>query len=151
MLIGTIVGLIGSVLPEAVKIFQKSQENKLALKQMELQIQHAETIAKLDLKIENIKADASETRSLLKHDSSGEQSKWIASLRGSVRPLITYFFFGIFAFVQVYGMLNLDTTEAIKYMWNVNTQELYSELSSASGSGIEASRSGALNNLSYDS
>lgn len=125
MILGTIVGLVGSVIPEVLKTFQKAQDNKLELEKIKLNINHAETLAKLNLNIENIKADASETRALLRHDASGDQSKWIASLRGSVRPLITYFFFGIFAFVQLYSAYHLDTVEAIAYIWNENTQQLF--------------------------
>ena len=117
--------MIGSAIPEVLKIFQKSQDNKLELDKIKLRIQHAKTLSELNLQIENIKADASETRALLRHDASGDQSRFIASLRGSVRPLITYFFFGVFAFVQIYGAYNLEVVEAIEFIWNENTQELF--------------------------
>ena len=125
MILGTIIGLVGSAIPEVLKIFQKSQDNKLELEKIKLKINHAETLANLNLNIENIKADASETRALLRHDSSGNQSGWVASLRGSVRPLITYFFFIIFASVQFYGAYNLETADAVEFIWNENTQELF--------------------------
>ena len=125
MIIGTIVGLVGSILPEVVKVIKDRNDSKHELEFLKVQAElQREKQIHSTTELE-IKSDLAELRALLKHDSSGAQSTLISSLRGSVRPIITYAFFGLFAFVQIYGATSLEGQAFIDFIWDNNTQELF--------------------------
>ena len=125
MIIGTIVGLVGSILPEIVKTIKDRNDSKHEIEFLKVQAEIQKEARSHSMQELEIKSDLQELKALLKHDSSGAQHTLIASLRGSVRPIVTYAFFGLFAFVQVYGAMNLEGQEFIDYVWDSNTQELF--------------------------
>ena len=105
-LIGAIVGLFSGALPEAMKYFKQKQDNAHELKVMELQIQaqaqaHTERLEEI-----NTQADIADSQALYK---AAEQKitgvRWadaaITLLISSVRPIITYAFFGLYAAVKL--------------------------------------------------
>ena len=56
--------------------------------------------------------------------------KWIDGLRGSVRPVITYAFFGLFIFVEVSAYLSLTAAgvsglDAVNAVWDEDTKALF--------------------------
>ena len=105
-LIGAIVGLFSGALPEAMKYFKQRQDNAHELKVMELQMQvqaqgHTERLEEI-----NTQADIADSQALYK---AAEQKitgvRWadatITLLISSVRPVITYAFFGLYAAVKL--------------------------------------------------
>ena len=72
------------------------------------------------------KAEIQELKSLYKHDQSLKTTNsFISSLRASVRPVITYFFFFMFVGVEVSVIFSLVQPEMIDKIWNQNTQGLF--------------------------
>ena len=56
--------------------------------------------------------------------------RWIDGLRGSVRPVITYCFFGLFVFVEVAAYLSLTAAgvsglDAVNAVWDEDTKALF--------------------------
>ena len=105
-LIGAVFGLLSGALPEALKYFKQKQDNQHELKVMELQIQaqaqaHTERLEEI-----NTQADIADSQALYK---AAEQKmtgvRWvdasISLLISSVRPVITYSFFGLYAAVKL--------------------------------------------------
>jgi len=73
---------------------------------MEVQIRQQKELATQKLEAVNVDADIREIESL--HRSMQPSGvKFIDGLRGSVRPVITYAFFGLFIFVEVSAYLAL--------------------------------------------
>lgn len=116
--LGVLAGFFSSALPEALKYFKQKQDNAHELKVMELQMQaqaqlHTERLEEIDTQ-----ADISESQALYKSaEVSATGVKWVDAVIGlltsSVRPVITYAFFGLYASVKVYmyqgSMLELWT------------------------------------------
>ena len=55
---------------------------------------------------------------------------WVDGLRGSVRPVITYAFFGLFIFVEVSAYLALTAAgisglDAVNAVWDEDTKALF--------------------------
>ena len=79
-------------------------------------------------------ADIEESKSIYQHDqqlSKSNKSKFISSLQASVRPVITYLLFGLFAFVKitevVISVQNGDNPlRGVVNAWDVETQGLFS-------------------------
>ncbi len=84
-----------------------------------------------------VNADIAESNALYKHDAAlGGSSRWVDGLRASVRPLITYAFFILFAAVKGSGLYllivveGLLIAEALPRIWDEETQALFAAVMS---------------------
>ena len=105
-LLGSLLGFGTSFLPKVFEFFQDKSDKKHELAVMEVQIRQQKELATQKLEAVNVDADIREIESL--HRSMQPSGvKFIDGLRGSVRPVITYAFFGLFVFVEVSAYLAL--------------------------------------------
>ncbi len=105
-LLGSLLGFGTSFLPKVFEFFQDKSDKKHELAVMEVQIRQQKELATQKLEAVNVDADIREIESL--HRSMQPTGvKFIDGLRGSVRPVITYAFFGLFIFVEVSAYLAL--------------------------------------------
>ena len=105
-LLGSLLGFRTSFLPKVFEFFQDKSDKKHELAVMEVQIRQQKELATQKLEAVNVDADIREIESL--HRSMQPSGvKFIDGLRGSVRPVITYAFFGLFIFVEVSAYLAL--------------------------------------------
>jgi len=105
-LLGSVLGFGTSFLPKVMDFFQDKSDKKHELAVMEVQIRQQKELADQKLEAINVNADIREIESL--HKSMQPTGvKFIDGLRGSVRPVITYAFFGLFVFVEVSAYIGL--------------------------------------------
>ena len=105
-LLGSLLGFGTSFLPKVFEFFQDKSDKKHELAVMEVQIRQQKELATQKLEAVNVDADIREIESL--HKSMQPTGvKFIDGLRGSVRPVITYAFFGLFIFVEVSAYIGL--------------------------------------------
>ena len=105
-LLGSVLGFGTSFLPKVIDLFQDKSDKKHELAVMEVQIRQQKELADQKLEAINVNADIREIESL--HKSMQPTGvKFIDGLRGSVRPVITYAFFGLFVFVEVSAYIGL--------------------------------------------
>jgi|TARA_R100001132_G_C3227037_1_gene63247 hypothetical protein len=105
-LLGSVLGFGTSFLPKVIDFFQDKSDKKHELAVMEVQIRQQKELADQKLEAINVNADIREIESL--HKSMQPTGvKFIDGLRGSVRPVITYAFFGLFVFVEVSAYIGL--------------------------------------------
>ena len=115
-LLSTLVSFLSGGLPRLLDFFQdrsdKKQEIALAQLQIEreLQLKKAglevqERIEEIELRGIETQAAVTERASLYNHDieTGRGASRWVINLRASVRPVITYGMFMLFAFVEIFG------------------------------------------------
>tara|TARA_R100001594_G_scaffold31269_2_gene58269 strand:+ start:356 stop:781 length:426 start_codon:yes stop_codon:yes gene_type:complete len=123
------MGFGTSFLPKVMDFFQDKQDKKHELAVMEVQIRQQKELASQKLEAINVEADIREIESL--HKSMQPTGvKWIDGLRGSVRPVITYAFFGLFIFVEVSAYLSLTAAgvsglDAVNAVWDEETKALF--------------------------
>ena len=98
-LLGSLLGFGTSFLPEVLNYFKANQEHK---HNMEMMTRRSE----LQLEVMDKQAEIKETEGLYKHDSM-DAGGFINALRGSVRPVITYVFFGLFVAIKVTALIAL--------------------------------------------
>lgn len=132
-LLSPFFGIIGSLLPSIVRIFERKQEIKYELELTKIKMDAAERQADLDFNIEMVKGDALSRQSALDHDKSLDGGKFINALRASVRPVITYTFFFVFVAVKVAAAHVMLTTgqsvpEMLKAVWDPETMALFSTI-----------------------
>ena len=80
----------------------------------------------------NVEADIREVEAIQK-SVQNTGVKWIDGLRGSVRPVITYCFFGLFIFVEVSAYLTLTASgitsiNAVQLVWSDEVMGLFSAI-----------------------
>jgi len=129
-LIGSLIGFISSAFPDLLKLFQDHQDRKHELAILDRQMEQAAQGHSHRLEEINAQADISESRALYRHASLPAGYKWIEGLRASVRPVITYAFFTLFAVVKYAGLQSLldqgvPVTQALIAIWDPETQALF--------------------------
>ena len=132
-LLSPLFGIIGSLLPSIVRIFERKQEIKYEIELTKIKLDAAERQADLQFNIEMVKSDSNLRQSALDHDKSIDGGKFINALRASIRPVITYTFFFLFCAVKIaaaYVMLKTGQSvpEMLKAVWDVETMSLFSTI-----------------------
>ena len=132
-LLGSLLGFGTSFLPEVLNYFKRGQEQKHELQRMKMEI---ELMAKRsEFKIQELdkEAEIKETEGLYKHDSV-DAGGFINALRGSVRPVITYAFFGLFVAIKATALISLmnlpemQLNMALSMIWDDQTAGLFSAI-----------------------
>lgn len=98
-LLGSLLGFISATFPSLLKLFQdasdKKQELMILHMQMQMQSQgHQERLEEI-----NTNADIAESAALYKTYTTG--INWVDALNGTVRPVIAYAFFVLYALVKL--------------------------------------------------
>ena len=135
-LLGSVLGFGTSFLPSVLGFFEKKQANKQELLMLEAKAKYASELSKLKLKELDAEADIEEVKGLYKHAESLAQSNkstFVSALQASVRPVITYAFFAIFAVVKItYGIMAVqegrDVLPAILDAWDEESQTIFAAI-----------------------
>ena len=133
-IIGSLIGFGTSMLPRAFDMFQDWQDRKQELEIMDRQIKMAEMRHTQKLEQLNVQADIAESKAIYKHASKMKNDGWVGSLRASVRPILTYLFFAVFAIVKgaaLYAAIaydHQDPVTAISLLWDEETAGIFSSI-----------------------
>ena len=130
-LLGGLLGFGSSFLPEILNYFKANQQQKHRMEMMRLETELAEQRSKQKLLELDKQADIEETKGLYLHDRSIDAGGFVNALRGSVRPVITYAFFGLFVATKIVIMVKVtqaggDWMAAVDLMFDPETQGLFS-------------------------
>lgn len=129
-LLGSALGFASSFLPEVLNVFKQKQEHAQQLERMKLEMDLMARRSELQLTMLDKKAEIAEVEGLYAHDASIDAGGFVNALRGSVRPVITYAFFGLFALTEAVIMLKVlragdDWTQAVELMWTPEVSGLF--------------------------
>jgi hypothetical protein len=126
-LLATLLGFISSAFPDVLRLVRDSADRKheLAILQMQIEQQRQGHVNRLE-EIQ-IAADGIEARALYKTYSIG--IKWVDALNGTVRPVLAYSFFLLYAAVkwaQISMLLNHSPViEALSLIWHEEDQTIF--------------------------
>ena len=131
-LLGSLLGFGTSFLPEILNYFKAGQDHKHNLERMSLEMDMMAKRTDLKLNIIDKQAEIKETEGLYKHDSM-DAGGFINALRGSVRPVITYVFFGLFVAIKVTALISLmdagnDLGRSLSLIWDDATSGLFAAI-----------------------
>jgi hypothetical protein len=145
-LLSTLISFLAGGLPKLLGFFQDRADKKHEMAMAQLQIERELELRKAgfeaqqrveEIRIEGqmIEAEASERTALYAHDIAIGQgaSQWMVNLRAGVRPLLTYGFFLLFAFVEIGGFiyawnLGIDFDVLIAKLWDSDTQIIFASI-----------------------
>jgi len=129
-LLSPFLGIIGSLLPSVVRIFERKQELKFQSETMKMQLELARQNAQIQIAVEDAKADAADAESVRSYDNNVDGGNFINALRASLRPVITYTFFIVFMAIKLtvlFVMIDQGASmEAmLKAIWDQDTMALF--------------------------
>lgn len=134
-LLGSLLGFGTSFLPEVLNFFKKAQQNKHELQKYQLELELMQKRSELKIKELDAQADITESEEIYKHDTI-DSGNFINALRGSVRPVITYAFFGLFVAIKVTALMSLlnqtgvSLNMALDTVWDDQTAGLFAAIMS---------------------
>jgi hypothetical protein len=113
-LLGSLLGFISSTFPSLLKMWQDSSDKQheitLLKMQMEQQAQgHTERLDEI-----NAQADITESAALYKTYTTGID--WVDALNGTVRPVIAYAFFILYALVKLLSYAAVANSNAVPFV-----------------------------------
>lgn len=128
-LLGSLLGFLSSAFPKIFEFFQQKEDNKLKMQMLQAQLEAQKAGQEFSLKIFHETKDFEEQRMLLMHDIAMKDNK----LSASVRPIITYLFFFIFAAVKISTIWhaiveNNDFYAAMQLAWDEETQAIFAAI-----------------------
>jgi len=133
-ILGSLLGFLSAGIPKVLEFFQQKQENKLQLDIIKAKAQAAKDGHALDIDMYKLKSADEETRMLLNHDIEiGKTEGWAGNLRTSVRPILTYSFFLVFAIVKLtllYHFLTngIELQMAMELIWDEETRAIFAAI-----------------------
>lgn len=127
-LFASIAGFISSLIPELVKILKDKNDKKHELEIMDKQI--AISKMKLSQSLDEIRLTNDQTEFSTLYNTYKSGVNWIDTLNGSVRPVMAYSFFILYAllkYVQLKAVLNLPGSIAmyIDIIWSSDDQAIF--------------------------
>jgi len=134
-LLGSLLGFISSTFPDLLNIWKdradRSHELAILDRQMEAQkLNHSNRLEEI-----HVQADISESKALYSHASQPSGVPWVEALRATVRPMITYAFFVLFATVKIAALFQLlnsgfTVADSLIIIWDGETQALFAAVMS---------------------
>ena len=133
-LLGSVLGFAGSAVPAITDAFAKRQDNKQELEKMKLMAELRKGGYDHDIKMYETMGAAEEHKRLIEHDVAISQTGGgISGLQRSVRPVITYAFFGLFCVIEITLLMGAiekgtDFAEAINLLWDDETKAIFAAI-----------------------
>lgn len=129
-LLSPFLGILGSLLPSVVRIFERKQEMQYELEVNKIKLEAALQNAQIQIAVEDAKADVADAQSVRSFDSNVDGGRIINALRASIRPVITYVFFALFIAVKIAAAYVMIATgqsipEMLKAVWDADTAALF--------------------------
>jgi hypothetical protein len=133
-LLGSLLGFLGSAFPQILKLFQEAHDRRHELAILNLQMEQQRQGHQQLLEEIQRDGDIKQSLALYQHDSQPAGYKWVEALRASVRPVLTYAFFLLFAAVKIAGLYTMvgfdgmSLAVALPLIWDAETQALFAAI-----------------------
>ena len=134
-LLGSLLGFVTSAFPDLLGLFRDSQDRNHELAILDRQLEQMKLGHQQRLEEIEVQADIAETKALYRHDKP-VGVVWVDALRASVRPVVTYAFFLLFAGVKgsaLYVLIAVEglvLADALPRIWDPETQALFAAVMS---------------------
>ena len=133
-ILGSLIGFAGSAVPAVTDIFKGKDERKHELDKMRMMAELRQQGMDFDLKMYDTMGADKEHQRLMEHDIAiSKGTGFMSGLQKSVRPVITYAFFGLFAAIEI-TLLNdaitkgVEFSDAIKLLWDEETKAIFAAI-----------------------
>lgn len=124
--ISALVGFISAAFPDLLKLLRDHQDRKQELRILELQMQQQAQGHTQRLEEIGVQADIAESNAIYKTWQTG--IIWVDALNGTVRPVLAYAFFLLYASVKSmqFALLpEMPLPWQVEALWNVEDQAIF--------------------------
>ena len=130
-LLGSALGFATSFAPQVLQLFTAKQDHKNRMEELRLKGEMASLGVQDEIRKLDKQAEIAETKALYAY--ANPSSGFAAALSASVRPVITYLFFGLFLAVKAVILIQVmegggDWKEAVPLMFDEESQALFSAI-----------------------
>lgn len=132
-LLGSLLGFGTSFLPSVLKFFEgkRDQAHELDLLDKQMALQKATHGQRIEMAA--LDAEVREVEAVQAAAARPTGVAWVDALRGTVRPVITYVFMGLFVFVEASLLVEAvkagaSLTESATIVWDSETQGLFAAI-----------------------
>ena len=136
-LLGALLGFFSSSFPTLLKFFNQKQDRAHELAIMDRQIELAKSGQTSRLEEVRLQAESAEQVALYQHAQHShvkQTSLWVDALAASVRPVITYAFFGLYGVIKVSQWIILTHTllsaQSFVFLWSEEDAALFAAVMS---------------------
>ena len=136
-LLGALLGFFSSSFPEVLKFFNQKRDRAHELSIMDKQIELAKSGQISRLEEVRLQAESAEQVALYQHaqlSSVKQTSLWVDALAASVRPVITYAFFGLYGVIKVSQWMllthTLSAAQSFVFLWSAEDEALFAAVMS---------------------
>jgi len=133
-ILGSLLGFASSTAPAIMDHFASKEDRKHEIERMKTMAEIKSQGIEMDMRVyEQMGADKEHER-LIAHDTAIQQSTgWTSALQKSVRPVITYAFFGLFATIEITLLMEAldkgtDFAQAIQLLWDEDTKAIFAAI-----------------------
>ena len=132
--IGSLIGFASSTAPAIADHFKQKSNQKFELERMKYAAELRKDGYDFELKAHEAQASDKEHERLIQHDISINRGEGIISaLQRSVRPVITYCFFGLFLAIEITLLreaLNsgMGVGESLQILWDEDTKAIFAAI-----------------------
>ena len=133
-LLGSLIGFGGSALPQVLDVFKAKGDRKHEIEKMKAMAELKQQGMDFDMQMYDKTGADKEHARLIAHDTAIMQSTgWTSVLQKSVRPVITYAFFGLFAAIEITLLMNAlevgtPFDQAIQLLWDEDTKAIFAAI-----------------------
>lgn len=126
-LLASIAGFVSSIIPEILKFLRDQTDKKHELNILDRQIEYSKQHQERAIEEIHISRDLFEQASLYSTYKSG--INWVDAINGSVRPVLAYSFFIMYAGVKFMQYKAISASASIinyiDVIWNVDDQAIF--------------------------
>lgn len=129
-LLASLAGFITSIIPEILKIFKDFNDKKYQLNMLDKQIEYGKLSDTKPFKKISNTPYSTNTAHLCHNYKSG--IGWVDGLNGSVRPVLAYSFFLMYAMVKCAQYITIARNESLSgyfdTIWSVDDQAIFASI-----------------------
>ena len=136
-LLGALLGFFSSSFPEVLKFFNQKRDRAHELAIMDRQIELTKSGQTSRLEEVRLQAESTEQVALYQHarrSNVKQTSLWVEALGASVRPIITYAFFGLYGVIKVSQWIilthTLPSAQSFIFLWSEEDAALFAAVMS---------------------
>lgn len=124
-LLSSLLGFFGSAFPDVLKLYRDKQDREHELKILDLQLKQQAQGHVNQLEEIRASAESAESQALYKTYSTG--IGWVDALNGSVRPVLAYAFFTLYAITKLlqFSLIDPSIPASVLILWQEEDQAIF--------------------------
>ena len=134
-LLASLIGFFSSSVPHVLQLWRDRSDRQYQLAILDRQIQAQRQGHQQQIETLQTQASIAESKALYRHASQPSGVKWVEALRASVRPILTYAFFMLFATVKIAVLMKsleqgYGLSDGLILIWDEETHALFAAVMS---------------------